>query len=214
MSERQQAQAENEEASQIVEQAASASLRSSSSSEFVLQGLNPFKVGVSGLPPPLDLRKPPPELGKRVMAELAGYETFRGLSERTLAKARGSSGRFYARTTVTATAKILGISRAAVYKIARAYLKGGEAAVEALNFGRARAIKNAFFSQSEIDAMVSRATLTSQASMSLRARALQFTQRFGKPLSAGQLRAFYKGRGITQQKPQIRLGPFELPTAE
>ena len=148
------------------------------------------------------------------MAELAGYETFRGLSERTLAKARGSSGRFYARTTVTATAKILGISRAAVYKIARAYLKGGEAAVEALNFGRARAIKNAFFSQSEIDAMVSRATLTSQASMSLRARALQFTQRFGKPLSAGQLRAFYKGRGITQQKPQIRLGPFELPTAE
>ena len=207
MSEQQQAQAEEAQSSQNEEQVASRP-KSSSSSEFVLQGLNPFKVGVPGLPPPLNLTKPPPELGKRVMAELAGYETFRGLSERTLAKARGSSGRFYARTTVTATAKILGISRAAVYKIARAYLKGGEAAVEALNFGRARAIKNAFFSQSEIDAMVSRATLTSQASMSLRARALQFTQRFGKPLSAGQLREFYKGRGITLQKPQIRLGPF------
>ena len=206
-------QAEEAQAAQIEEQVASRS-KSSSESEFVLQGLNPFKVGVQGLPPPLNLTKPPPELDKRVMAELAGYETFRGLSERTLAKARGSSGRFYARTTVTATAKILGISRATVYKIARAYLKGGEAAVEALNFGRARAIKNTFFSHSEIDAMVSRATLTSQASMSLRARALQFTQRFGKTLSAGQLRAFYKGRGITQQKPQIRLGPFELPTAE
>ena len=96
----------------------------------------------------------------------------------------------------------------------KAYLEGGEAAVEALNWRRGRPTKNLWFKQSEIDVMVSRATLNRQVNMSLAARAKEFSLRFKKPLKAWQLRDFYKGRGITKQVARPRLGPENLGTAE
>ena len=71
-----------------------------------------------------------------------------------------------------ATAKLFGISVNAVRRIAKAYLEGGEAAVQRLPWGKGRPTKTHFFLQSEIDWMVSKATMTQQASMSLKARAL------------------------------------------
>ena len=84
----------------------------------------------------MNLKKPPPHLGKRVLSELAGYETFESLGSENLAKIRKGATGTFSRTTVTATAKIFGISRAAVYKIAKAFMGGGEAAVERLNWNR------------------------------------------------------------------------------
>ena len=107
----------------------------------------------------MNLKKPPPDLGKRVISELCGYETFAALGKERLAKIRKEAVGYFSRTTVTATAKIFGISRAAVYKIAKAFLRGGEAAVEELNWNRGRPIKILFFSQNEIDFMVSKTTL-------------------------------------------------------
>ena len=118
------------------------------------------------------------------------------------------------RVTVVGLAKELGIGEGQVRRIAKAYEKGGEPAVQELHWGGGRPTKNLFLTQREIDWMVSVRTLTQQAGMSMAARALQFTVRFGKPLNRWQLRDFYRGRGVTLQKPQARLGPELLPPPE
>ena len=79
-------------------------------------------------------------------------------------------------------AQELGLTYYAVRKIARAYEAGGEKAVEQLNWIRGHPLKNSFFTQTEIDQMVSRVTLNKQLGMSLRARAQELSVRFRKPL--------------------------------
>ena len=101
------------------------------------------------------------------------------------------------RATATNTAKLMGISRMAVIKIAKAYFSGGEKAVQALSWGKGRRLQNCFFTQAEIDHLVSRNTLAQQVGWSLPARALHFSKNLGKSISAYQLRGFYYGRGIT-----------------
>ena len=92
----------------------------------------------------------------------------------------------------------LGLTKAVVYKIAKACYTGGLASVEGLRFdGRGRPTKNLFFTQEEIDFMVSKTTLNHQIGMSLPARALEFSKRFGKSINARELRSFYRGRSIT-----------------
>ena len=118
------------------------------------------------------------------------------------------------KVTLGGVARELGITRGAVTRIAKAYEKGGEPAVQELHWGRGRPLKTLFLTQAEIDWLVSVRTLTQQAGLSLEARALQFTIRFGKPLNRWQLRDLYKGRGVTLQKPQARLGPELLPPPE
>ena len=118
------------------------------------------------------------------------------------------------RATVTKTARLLGTSRGAIYKVAKAYTEGGEEAVKRLRWGGGRPIKNIFLSQAQMDFMVSRRTLTLQIGLSLKARALQFSLRWKKSISATQLRALYRGRGVTLQVPQVRMGPVTLGTDE
>ena len=62
--------------------------------------------------------------------------------------------------------------------------------------------------------MVSRATLTAQIGQGLKDRAREFSGHLGKPINARELRSFYRGRGITMQKPRQRLGPDDLGTPE
>ena len=118
------------------------------------------------------------------------------------------------RATVAKTAELLGLSSYAVRRIAKAFEKGGAAEVEGLRWGRGRPTKNVFLEQHEIDFMVSRTTLNHQVGMSLQARALQFSQRFKRPISRDLLRSFYAGRGVTFQLPQVRLGPKTLDPPE
>ena len=55
------------------------------------------------------------------------------------------------------------------------------------------------FDEEEIEHMVSRPTMYSQAGMGLGARAQQFSEELGKELKPWELRQLYKGRGITKQ---------------
>ena len=75
-------------------------------------------------------------------------------------------------------------------------------------------MKNLFLEQHEIDHMVSRVTLNHLVGMSMKARALQFTQHFKRPISASQLKSIYRGRGVTIQLPQARPGPVNLGSPE
>ena len=114
------------------------------------------------------------------------------------------------RATYAKTAKLLGLTTRAVRRITKAYEKGGQEEVDKLRWGPGRPVKNLFLSEAEIDYMVSRTTLNHQVGMGLKARALELSQRFGKPINAYQLRTFYKGRGISLQAPKVRLGPPDL----
>ena len=75
-------------------------------------------------------------------------------------------------------------------------------------------IKNLFFTEEELDYMVSRATLNAQVGMSMNARALQFSKRFRRTVSVYFLRSLYDGRGVTKQLPQVRMGPKKLQSAD
>ena len=118
------------------------------------------------------------------------------------------------RVTMKSTAELLGMSSYAVRRIAKAYVDGGEEAVGKLHWGSGRPYKTLLFEQSEFDIMVSRETLNQQVGMSMNARAKEFTKRFKKPISETQLRELYRGRGVTYQLPQARLGPSKLWTDE
>ena len=77
----------------------------------------------------MDLSRPPPDLGMRVYRELCGHEVFREMGDSSSARSRIGPALLRRRATVRDTAKLLGISVGAVYKIAKAYRSGGEAAV-------------------------------------------------------------------------------------
>ena len=112
---------------------------------------------------------------------MAGNQAFFKLGEE-LVPWRDEEEMLPERATVKKTAKLLGLTPYAVRRIAKAYEKGGDAEVENLRWGRGRPVKNLFFSQQEIDNMVSRTTLNQQVGMSLKARAEAFTIRFGKEI--------------------------------
>ena len=84
--------------------------------------------------------------------------------------------------------------------------------MQQLNWIRGRPPKNSFFTQAEIDQMVSRATLNKQLGLSMKARAQELSIRFRKPLKTWQLREFYRGRSVTLQVAKPRLGPDHLGT--
>ena len=164
---------------------------------------------------PVDLSRPCPNLGHRVLSELAGNQAFKASADgerllplRTLEALSGP------KASMKSVAKELGLTPRAVSRIAKAYTEGGEAAVEQLNWRRGRPVKNHFFTPAEIDKMVSRATLNRQVGMSLKARAEEFSKRFKKPLKYWQLRDFYRGRGVTMQVAKPRLGPDNLGTPQ
>ena len=85
---------------------------------------------------------------------------------------------------MTAVAKRLGVSTVTVYRVSKAFLLGGEEAVQRLSWARGRPSKCMFLTQQQLDFMVSRSTLTRQIGLSLRARALQFSVRWTKKISA------------------------------
>jgi hypothetical protein len=72
---------------------------------------------------------------------------------------------------VADTARMLGCTRHHIDKMVKAYKQGGDDAVRGLRWTRGRPPKFLGFSQEEIDTMVSRLTLMTQAGMSLKARA-------------------------------------------
>ena len=181
---------------------------------IVFPRVSPWEVRFPGQDCKVDLARPPPDLGLRVYQELCGYEVFKEVVNSSSARSRLTPALLRRRATLTRTAWLLGISVGAVSRIAKAFRTGGEAQVQALRWGRGRPLKNLFFTQVEIDHMVSRATLNSQIGKTLKDRAREFSQHFGKQINAAELRSFYRGRGITMQKPKQRLGPVDLGTPE
>ena len=83
------------------------------------------------------------------------------------------------RATYAKTAKLLGLTPRAVQRITKAYEEEGQEGVDKLRWGRGRPVKNLFLDQYQIDIMVSRYTLNHQVGMSLKARALAFSERWG-----------------------------------
>ena len=99
----------------------------------------------------MNLRRPPPDLGQRVFRELCGLSLCEEVAHRNgEAKVSPSPRSPKNRATATNTAKLMGISRMAVIKIAKAYFSGGEKAVQALRWGKGKPLQNCFLTQLEI----------------------------------------------------------------
>ena len=116
-------------------------------------------------------------LGKRVFQEMAGNQAFTVNNVNQELLPWHDEGRFLPkRASVASTAKALGLTPYAVRKIMVAYEQGGEEEVSLLRWGAGRPAKNLFLSQEQLDHMVSKTTLNLQVGMSLKARALQYSQ--------------------------------------
>ena len=87
------------------------------------------------------------------------------------------------RATYAKTAELLGLTPRAVRRITKAYEKEGQEGVDKLRWGKGRPVKNLFLDEYQMDIMVSRYTLNHQVGMSMKARALAFSQRWGKQIS-------------------------------
>jgi transposase len=107
---------------------------------------------------------------------------------------------------VAETARILGCTRHGVDKLAKAYRQDGLEAVGQLKWGSGRPLKFYGYTQMELDKIVSKQTTRTQAGLSMKARAIRISEEYGKPISAYQLKKLYKGRGVSEQKPQVRGG--------
>ena len=84
----------------------------------------------------------PTTFGTAVVATLAGYDFDPSLiNSEDYQKVASSIKR---KTTVTSTAKLLGTTKNAIYRVAKAYLKGGEKEVERLRWGSGRPSKCMF----------------------------------------------------------------------
>ena len=62
------------------------------------------------------------------------------------------------------------------------------------------------WTQKEIDSMCSKPTLTRHAEKSLKQRAAEYSQLFGKRIDERTLRALYQGKGISLQHTRTRRG--------
>ena len=106
----------------------------------------PFKGNVSELPLNADESTKKMNLGKRVLYELAGTQTFRADEETGgLVAVKEPQTKLMKKASVKQTAAYLGLTPRAVTKIAKAYESGGTEAVESLRWGPGRPTKNRFF---------------------------------------------------------------------
>ena len=85
---------------------------------------------------------------------------------------------------MTDVARRLGTSPHAVGKVAKAYLSGGDEAVDRLKWGGGRPIKQHGLTQMEIDDIVSKPRLVDEIGMSLEAKACKVTHETGKLVNA------------------------------
>ena len=94
----------------------------------------------------LDLHNPPPDLGLMIMKELTGFDELSSTKNPYAQAPFGTRAlKRRQRASVAETARILGIPASAVNKIAKAFVAGGQAAVDRLRWGSGRPVKNLFF---------------------------------------------------------------------
>ena len=102
------------------------------------------------------------------------------------------------RPTRGEVATLLDITPNQVDKVLKAWKQGGILAARKLRYGAGRPLKEKDFTVKEIEYMVSRSTMYSQAGLSLKARAKQISDETGKDIKTCELSKLYKGRGITK----------------
>ena len=101
--------------------------------------------------------------------------------------------------TVVGAARLLKTSEYTIRKIFRAWVDGGQTAVNALCWkqGRKPTLRNNLLFSPNAAWAIHKGTLYAQAGLSMRARALQLEQRFGAPVSVSALRKLYRQARIT-----------------
>ena len=157
-----------------------------------------------------------PEQIQAVMSHLHGHDVLGGLvnSGSAMPFQRGAQNQ-RKNASVAETARILGCTKHRVDRLAKAYMQGGVEAVGQLRWRAGRPLKYHGYTQEELDVIVSKQGLKTQAGLSMKARAIRVSEEYGKSISAYQLRQIFKGRGVTTQKPQVRPGrPKFMPIHE
>ena len=138
---------------------------SPSKAGFDAQRLNAKVPTFSVKPPMASQINAPPSM---IIQELAGHDILgpSGYAERQSHK-NSSPGSHYSRASVADVARRLETTPHAVGRFAKAYLSGGEEAVERLRWGGGRPIKTHGLTQMEINDIVSKPRLVDEIGMPL-----------------------------------------------
>ena len=103
-------------------------------------------------------------------------------------------------------AKLCGCTLAAVYRVRKAFDEGRMEAVEALKWGPGARYKEKL-STAQVAWLVNPDTLKQQAHMSLEQRAAALNVKFNQSIGSWDVRALYRGVGISKQRLKRALGP-------
>ena len=122
-----------------------------------------------------------PVPAQMIVAELAGYDVLGALGYPHSAEwKRGVNQHNRNRASVAEVARRLGKDKGIIKKVAKAYIDGGDAAVEKVKLGKGRPLKLNGLTREQMDEAVSVPRLLNEAGMPLAAKAITLSSDTGK----------------------------------